>query len=445
MRHNMRLHDEGASIKDYLVPMAWGDPGLGKSDIAEAVADDLGWELVYADLATRDPADLGGMPWVTDGRTVRCRPDWLPSEGRGILFLDELPQAGLANLNIAATLIREHRIGEHRLPPTWMVACAGNYQHNRAGTTTMPSHVRNRLLHLDINADANAWAKWASARGINPMLIAYNRYRAQEFHHKFSATDNAYPTPRSWTASHQVLRLDLPEPLKRECTGGMIGPSAGADFTGFCEIYASLPDVNAIIADPDHGVIPSDPMTSHALMGALSYHATPAKLRRDRAVSGSPAGTGIRRGLHRRRNRAQRRSHGHQRISKLGRGTRRPAKRPLNTHRQRCATAGRPAARVRRACAPARRRGARPCRRSPAAAGMRCYEKRHEERPIRPPHPRHPHSLEVYHGHRCARPAGQHHGSGLDRRKARPRHHPRDLHHEGRGGQRGPRQQEPAR
>jgi hypothetical protein len=56
----------------------------------------------------------------------------------------------------------------------------------------------------------------------------------------------------------------------------MIGPGAGGDFTGFCEIYASLPDINAIIVDPDHGVIPNDPMTSHALMGALSYHATPA-------------------------------------------------------------------------------------------------------------------------------------------------------------------------
>jgi hypothetical protein len=124
--------------------------------------------------------------------------------------------------------------------------------------------------HLDINADANAWAKWASARGINPMLIAYNRYRAQEYHHKFSATDNAYPTPRSWTASHQVLRLDLPEALKRECTGGMIGPSASADFAGFCDIYTRLPDVSAIVADPDRGIIPSDPMTSHALMGALA-------------------------------------------------------------------------------------------------------------------------------------------------------------------------------
>src|SRR6266851_9076032 len=215
IRHNQKLLDAGLAIKDYLVPMAWGDPGLGKSDIAEAVAHDLGLDLIYADLATRDPAELAGIPWVRDGRTIRCRPDWLSDAGSGILFLDELPQAGIANLNIAATLIRDHRIGEHKLPATWMVICAGNHQHNRAGTTTMPSHVRNRLLHLDIDADAHAWAKWASARRVDPMLIAYNRYRAQEYHHKFSPTDNAYPPARSWTG-HQVLQLDLPDGLRRE-------------------------------------------------------------------------------------------------------------------------------------------------------------------------------------------------------------------------------------
>ena len=83
MRHNMRLHDEGASIKYYLVPMAWGDPGLGKSDIAEAVADDLGWEMVYADLATRDPADLGGHA-VGHGRPDRAVPAGLAANrGQG--------------------------------------------------------------------------------------------------------------------------------------------------------------------------------------------------------------------------------------------------------------------------------------------------------------------------------------------------------------------------
>ena len=275
IRHNRTLPSTGWSVKDYLVPMAWGDPGVGKSDIAEAVAEDCGLDLIYADLATRDPAELAGIPWVKDGRTIRCRPDWLPDAGGGILFLDELPQAGIANLNIAATLIREHRIGEHRLPDTWFVICAGNHQHNRAGTTALPSHVRNRLMHINVDAHAQGWAKWASRRGIDPMLIAYNRYRGNDYHHKFSPTDNAYPTPRSWTAGHQVVQLDLPDPLRRECMDGMVGPAASADFTGFRQIFASLPDVDAIIADPDAAALPTDPMTSYALMGALSYRARP--------------------------------------------------------------------------------------------------------------------------------------------------------------------------
>ncbi len=275
LRYNESLLAGGGRVKDYLVPMAWGDPGLGKTDIAEAVADELAFDLIYADLATRDPAELAGIPWVEDGRSIRCRPDWLPDCGAGILFLDELPQAGIANLNVAATLIREHRIGEHRLPDSWMIVCAGNHQHNRAGTVTVPSHVRNRLLHLTIDADANAWAKWASGHSIDPMLVAYNRYRAQEFHHKFSATDNAYPTPRSWAAGHHVQRLALPDGLIRECMDGTVGPSASADYAGFLAILRTLPDVDAIIADPDGGVLPGDPMMAYALMGALSYRATP--------------------------------------------------------------------------------------------------------------------------------------------------------------------------
>src|SRR6266702_3107825 len=121
VQYNYGLRAQSAAVDKYLIPMAWGDPGLGKTEITEAVAQELGLTLAYADLATRDPAELGGMPWVEGGRTIRCRPDWLPESGDGILFLDELPQAGIANLNIAATLIREHRIGEHRLPPGWMV------------------------------------------------------------------------------------------------------------------------------------------------------------------------------------------------------------------------------------------------------------------------------------------------------------------------------------
>ena len=177
IRQNVAIAANGSLPREYLVPIAWGDPGLGKTEIVEAVAEDLGdlghdlldeeaddggWQVAYADLQTRDPAELGGLPWIENGRAIRCRPDWLPTAGRGLLFLDELPQAGIANMNIAASVIRDHRIGEHKLPRSWMIVCAGNHQHNRAGTTTMPSHVRNRLVHLTIDADVSAWAAWAS-------------------------------------------------------------------------------------------------------------------------------------------------------------------------------------------------------------------------------------------------------------------------------------------
>jgi MoxR-like ATPase len=290
LRQNVAMAQSGGQPRDYLVPMAWGDPGLGKTEIVESVAaglgdlgrdlvpasdEDSGWRVIFADLQTRDPADLGGLPWIADGRAIRCRPDWLPTAGRGILFLDELPQAGLTNMNIAASLIRDHRIGEHALPPTWMVVCAGNHQHNRAGTTTMPTHVRNRLVHLTIEADVNAWAAWAARRGIAPMLVAYNRYRAAEYHHRFSATDNAYPSPRSWSMADRVLQLDLPEALQRECVSGAVGSPASADFTGFQQVFRSLPDVDAILLNPDAGPLPQDAMTSYALMGALAWRATP--------------------------------------------------------------------------------------------------------------------------------------------------------------------------
>jgi len=290
IHHNIAVARDGGAPRDYLVPMAWGDPGLGKTEIIESVTgelgdlgrdllpakdDDHGWQVAYADLQTRDPAELGGLPWIEQGRAIRCRPDWLPTQGRGLLFLDELPQAGVANMNIAAGLIRDHRIGEHVLPPTWMVVAAGNHAHNRAGTTTMPSQVRNRLLHLSIEADVNAWAAWAARRGVAPMLIAYNRLRAAEYHHRFSATDNAYPSPRSWAMADRVLQLSLPEALQRECVTGVVGGPASADFTGFQQIFRSLPDIDAILLNPGAGPLPEDPMTSYALMGALAHRATP--------------------------------------------------------------------------------------------------------------------------------------------------------------------------
>ena len=289
IRHNFATAQTGGKPRDYLVPMVWAIPGSAKRKSSRALP---------ASLESLAPKSSRRRTTMAAGRlsTPTCRPAIRPNSAAcrgsrtaapsaaartgcrskaGEFFLDELPQAGLANMNIAASLIRDHRIGEHVLPPTWMVVCAGNHQHNRAGTTTMPSHVRNRLVHLTVEADVNAWAAWAARRGIAPMLIAYNRYRASKYHHRFSATENAYPSPRSWAMADRVLQLPLPEAVQRECIAGAVGGPAGADFTGFEQVFRSLPDVDAILLNPEAGPLPDDPMTSYALMGALAHRATP--------------------------------------------------------------------------------------------------------------------------------------------------------------------------
>ena len=52
IRKNVEMARRGRSPKDYLVPMGWGDPGLGKTDVVAHVAEvlrDLGRELPWGD------------------------------------------------------------------------------------------------------------------------------------------------------------------------------------------------------------------------------------------------------------------------------------------------------------------------------------------------------------------------------------------------------------
>ena len=71
-----------------------GSPGVGKSDVVRQVAKDLGYELIDLRLSQLDPVDLRGVPSVDDeAHVTRWNvPNFLPTEGKGILFLDELPE-----------------------------------------------------------------------------------------------------------------------------------------------------------------------------------------------------------------------------------------------------------------------------------------------------------------------------------------------------------------
>ena len=75
------------------VPYLVSGAGIGKTTVVHEISNELGIDCQILSLAQYDAGELAG--WVlpnADGETMdrRC-PDWMPRDGKGILFLDELP------------------------------------------------------------------------------------------------------------------------------------------------------------------------------------------------------------------------------------------------------------------------------------------------------------------------------------------------------------------
>ena len=72
----------------------WGGPGVGKSAVVRQLAEALKITLQDVRALLLDPVDLRGLPFLgSDGRSKWATPEFLPQNGSGTLFLDELNAA----------------------------------------------------------------------------------------------------------------------------------------------------------------------------------------------------------------------------------------------------------------------------------------------------------------------------------------------------------------
>ena len=81
-----------ALIDQKLPTFLWGAPGIGKSSVVRQIAEAKGIGFIDLRLSLMDPTDLKGIPFYENQahQAVWAPPSFLPTEGSGILFLDEL-------------------------------------------------------------------------------------------------------------------------------------------------------------------------------------------------------------------------------------------------------------------------------------------------------------------------------------------------------------------
>ena len=256
--------------------MLWGPPGIGKSSFVDQLSRTLTIALRDLRISLLDPVDLRGLPHVLNGRASWAVPEFLPVDGKGILFLDELN--GGTQLTQAATyqLVLDRRLGEYELPDGWSIVAAGNRENDRGVVYRMPKGLQNRFIHINVAVDLDEWCQWAVRSGIATEVIAFLRFR-DELLHQFDpqSPERAFPTPRSWEFVSRLLNDgQLTQDIEYPMIAGTVGEAAATWFMGFLDVIRNIQSPDVILMNPATAIVPEEPATLYAISTSLARRAT---------------------------------------------------------------------------------------------------------------------------------------------------------------------------
>jgi hypothetical protein len=263
-----------------------GDAGVGKSRLVQQVTARRNRRLLDFRAALHDPVDLIGVPSIDgDGRTHFAPPEFLPRDGEGVLFIDEINRAGQMMQNACLQLVLDRQIGEYRLPDGWAVVAAGNPDTHR-GVTKMSEALANRFVHLAVEPDLDDWTKWAIGADVRPELIAFIRFRPELLHsYDRNSTEKAYPSPRSWEFVSQILNTSPAPAIEHALYAGAVGEGAGGELVGFLDVFRQLPSIDGILMNPKKAPVPEEPGALFAVSAALARKSTEGNFDRVMAYS----------------------------------------------------------------------------------------------------------------------------------------------------------------
>lgn len=251
----------------------WGMPGIGKSDLVRQVAKAHNLEIVDKRLAQCDPTELKGYPVPDMVKKVMrfLRDETLPTKGKGILFLDELPHASQAVQAVAFQLALDRRIGTYELPPGWSVVAAGNRTTDRSGANVVNAALANRFRHIDLEVDHEDFVDWGLKNNVSDLMRGFIRYRPKSLCvDKIEPGARAFNTPRSIAAADKIMSdATLDDDIKMALVGGTVGEGVAAEIMGYFKSHKSLVNLDRVMVDPDGAPLPDGVSATYAVISAL--------------------------------------------------------------------------------------------------------------------------------------------------------------------------------
>lgn len=242
----------------------YGAPGIGKTQLVQKAAKELGVKLLNMDLQFMSPEDFIGIPkvvpltkdaiqkkiaegtggigkvepgeWpqmtqvdffhkgkgVTRGNPPLVLPRSNMENGKGgILFMDEGNRARPRVLNALMQFVQEGRLGDYNLPSCWVIVAAGN-RPSEAEVATFDYALADRFDIVNFDPNPKDWVDWAKGQASStetkwPMeIISYLQKNPAKLHHldpdemsKADGMGSKFRTQRSWAAALNTIQNEV--------------------------------------------------------------------------------------------------------------------------------------------------------------------------------------------------------------------------------------------
>jgi len=248
-------------------PLFTGEAGLGKSQICQQWVEtqrkrnpNFGFRDIR--IAYFESPDLIGFPETekdANGRIRTCHrlPSFWPTEGEGLILLEEPNRGTTGVLNCLMQVLTDRKIGDYVLPDGWIIGSCINPDSSEYDVTTMDTALKDRFEEYEVEYDPLTFMEFMDNQNWNESIQRFVGdaiwvYKTS----KELGQGGKYISPRTWSKVQAAEKAGIRKnrQLHRIVVGSILGKDIGNEYHKYCYDQAPvtateiLKDKNAALA-----------------------------------------------------------------------------------------------------------------------------------------------------------------------------------------------------
>ncbi len=235
-------------IGEIVNPMFTGDAGLGKSQIVQQWVEkqretDPSFGFVDLRIAYLEAPDLIGFPETAKDsngleRTCHRLPEFWPTEGRGLILLEEPNRGTTGVMNCLMQLLTDRKVHNYTLPKGWMIAACVNPDSSEYDVNAMDAALKDRFEEFEVEYDALTFMEFMEQKNwdMNIQRFVGNGVWVYKTP-KELGQNGKYISPRTWSKVNAAERAGLSQNnrmLHRITVCGILGKDIGNEYHSYC-------------------------------------------------------------------------------------------------------------------------------------------------------------------------------------------------------------------